>query len=72
MFLTHLIVFGLKDCVSIPFQYSPVAPVTFQKPLLFPFSKSAGVSEPSIKGPKPGPNEKAKKSYRLHVQADHF
>ena len=71
MFLTHLIVFGLKDCVSIPFQYSPVVPVTFQKPLLFPFSKSAGVSEPSIKGPKPGPNEK-EKSYPLHVQADHF
>lgn len=34
MFLTLLISFGLKDCVGIPFQYSPVAPVMFQEPHL--------------------------------------
>ena len=39
MFLTHPVFFGLNDCVSIPFQYSPVAPVTFQKPLLCSFLK---------------------------------
>lgn len=67
MFLSQFMVLGLKDCVGIPFQFSPKAPVIFQKSLSQRMMVSGNhQSKTQSHGPK---KKKAQKAYLLHFQA---